>query len=166
MDDSTLLCGIYAIVNTVTGQAYIGLTRNSFAVRWMVHRDQLARNAHHNAALQADWNTYGADVFAFRILEVIDQEQAAAVFLDRERFYIGQEQQPVYNGRPNTGDSLERPCRSSPSPPASPTVVEFHDVTFSERIEHLFEARRRSDGRLYTNKDICEWIGEHVLVWS
>lgn len=62
-------CGIYKIVNTVTGNFYIGSSKDIEA-RWFEHKKRLRRNRHENEYLQNSWNKYGEFVFAFSILEL------------------------------------------------------------------------------------------------
>lgn len=61
--------GVYAIVHKATGRAYIGETRSIFGGRFAEHAALLNRNAHYCLLLQQDWNKYGADAFAFRVLD-------------------------------------------------------------------------------------------------
>src|SRR5579884_2546151 len=63
-------CGIYAIVNTVTGERYIG-SSSKITERFTDHRWNLRRGTHHSASLQKAWNTYGEDKFLFIILEEV-----------------------------------------------------------------------------------------------
>jgi hypothetical protein len=60
--------GVYAIVHKATGRMYIGETHSILGGRYAEHVALLNRNAHHCRPLQQDWNTQGADAFAFRIL--------------------------------------------------------------------------------------------------
>lgn len=60
--------GIYAIVNKISGMAYIGQTINNFGDRWDNHKALLRGNKHHNKSLQNDWNNLCEDDFDFRII--------------------------------------------------------------------------------------------------
>ncbi len=61
------ISGIYAICNTKTGEAYVGMARY-FMMRAKDHRSALDRGVHHNRALQAAWTTDGATVFTLLLL--------------------------------------------------------------------------------------------------
>lgn len=65
-------CGIYAIVNDVTGRIYIGMTTASFGKRWIQHRHELGAGLHCNPELQRDWFELGADAFSFAIVHRFD----------------------------------------------------------------------------------------------
>ena len=60
--------GVFAVRNTVNGKIYIGSARN-LKSRWLTLKGQLDDRWFANAALQADWNTYGAEHFVFEVLE-------------------------------------------------------------------------------------------------
>ena len=87
--------GIYAIECRVNQYRYVGGTITSFKKRHKNHLSTLAHNNHHSPALQSDWNIYGADVFTFRILEVVDDKD---LIPDREVYWMN-ELQPEYNGK-------------------------------------------------------------------
>lgn len=61
---------IYKIVNTVNGKCYVGQTIDP-ETRWRSHRVKLRGGHHWNAYLQAAWNKYGEDAFAFDIVETL-----------------------------------------------------------------------------------------------
>lgn len=95
-------CGIYKIINTVTGDFYIGSAGN-LRKRFNQHRSELVNGRHINAHLQNAWNRYGEPVFEFLILEYCEIEQA----IKREQFYIDTEK-PSYNICKIAGSSLGR----------------------------------------------------------
>jgi GIY-YIG catalytic domain-containing protein len=96
--------GIYAIVNTLTQDRYIG-SSHDLPSRFVQHKALLRRGQHHARRLQAAWNTYGEDAIMFVVLEVLpDTDQLAAVkqqYLDAER--------PAYNGATNAQNRLTLP---------------------------------------------------------
>jgi group I intron endonuclease len=73
-------CGIYAVVNTVTGRAYVGGSEN-IPGRWSHHKWALRRGMHHNAEFQTDWNNLGAAKFKFAVLT----ECPSSALRDEER---------------------------------------------------------------------------------
>lgn len=62
--------GAYCVRNTVTGRSFVGANANLPAILNR-HRAQLRMNAHMNRDLQADWNAYGPDAFAFEVLDTL-----------------------------------------------------------------------------------------------
>lgn len=85
-------CGIYAIVNTKTGRAYIGQSVDILG-RWKGHYLGLIKGEHHSRALLRDWHECGADSFEFRVVEMCDSDQ-----LDqREKHWIDTWEPKPYN---------------------------------------------------------------------
>lgn len=70
--------GVYEIRCVASGMHYIGSTEDSFFERLRQHRNQLIRNAHANAHLQAAWNKYGPDAFRFRVVERVESGDVRA----------------------------------------------------------------------------------------
>ena len=62
--------GLFQVKNTVNNKILLGSSLNLDGAL-NSHKFTLSIGSHRNAALQADWNTYGADAFAFEILEVV-----------------------------------------------------------------------------------------------
>lgn len=62
--------GAYCVRNTVNGKALIGVARD-VPGKLNSHRAQLRMQAHRNAALQQDWNAFGADAFVFEALDLL-----------------------------------------------------------------------------------------------
>ncbi len=75
---------IYAIVNFVTGKAYVGCTRGKPQKRFREHRCLLNNGKHNEADLQADWRKYGPGSFELQLLswsvgESLDQMRSAEI---------------------------------------------------------------------------------------
>jgi group I intron endonuclease len=66
---------IYKIINTENGKFYVGSTTNT-RERFRVHRNRLRSNRHHCKHLQAAWNQYGEQVFAFHVVETVPEGQS------------------------------------------------------------------------------------------
>ena len=62
---------IYAIVNTITGNQYIGSSKNSY-IRRKTHFNLLRRGAHHSIVLQRAFDKHGEDKFKFVVIEKVD----------------------------------------------------------------------------------------------
>jgi hypothetical protein len=63
--------GAYAIKNTATGRLLVGGSMNLPAT-FNSQSFQLRMKSHRSKALQADWEAYGGDAFAFEVLETVD----------------------------------------------------------------------------------------------
>ena len=79
-----MICGIYSITHTLSGKQYIGSSDN-IRRRWNRHKNELSKDIHPNAKLQAAWNKYGHDNFSFRVIEEVDN---VGILLDREQYWI------------------------------------------------------------------------------
>jgi hypothetical protein len=62
--------GVYRIVNRQSGRSLLEYGRDVDA-RLNRHMTELRFGSHRNKALQDDWNTLGADAFAFEIVELL-----------------------------------------------------------------------------------------------
>lgn len=82
--------GIYKILNHVTGDYYIGSSKNLFR-RKEEHFGKLKSKKHKNVILQRAWDKYGENNFVFEIIETCD----ISLLLDRENFYLSKN--PKYN---------------------------------------------------------------------
>jgi len=69
--------GIYAIVNTIDGKAYIGSSTH-ITKRWSDHRKTLRDGTHNNPYLQHAYAKHGAQAFEYRILEIVDDPATLA----------------------------------------------------------------------------------------
>lgn len=72
---------IYKITNVVTDDFYIGSAIKPLKRRWE-HWNQLKRNIHHCAALQAAWNEYGYEAFIFEVVEEVDDSEKLRLIED------------------------------------------------------------------------------------
>lgn len=62
--------GIFRVRNTVNGKSLIGSSIDLPAILNR-HRMQLRLQVHSNRELQHDWDTLGADAFAFEVLDTL-----------------------------------------------------------------------------------------------
>ena len=83
--------GIYKIENKVNSKVYIG-SSNNIKRRWQKHKALLRHNKHQNSHLQAAWNKYGEDNFAFSIVELCPIDN----LISREQYFIDS-MNPEYN---------------------------------------------------------------------
>jgi group I intron endonuclease len=92
---------IYAIVNNVTRDMYVG---SAVAVnrRWSAHRRALAKNCHYNTRLQRAYDKYGTDAFDWEIVQFVDDKNK---LISQEQFWINFFA-PAYNGRPIANSPL------------------------------------------------------------
>lgn len=85
--------GVYAITNIKTGSQYVGSAVN-INMRWRAHKHALRHHKKSPPKLQAAWDKYGEESFAFAVLEFCDAELCVSI----EQKYID-ELKPKYNTR-------------------------------------------------------------------
>ena len=64
--------GIYGIINLLSGDVYVGQTRQKFEKRYWHHQWKLRKNTHDNQHLQKAYDIYGDDYFNFIVIKVTD----------------------------------------------------------------------------------------------
>jgi len=77
------ICGVYAIRHEASGRVYVGSSAN-IVDRWRSHCRALIKGRHHSRHLQRAWIKYGAEAFAFVVLERCRPHER----LVREQHYI------------------------------------------------------------------------------
>jgi len=89
-----MVSAIYAIVNNVTRDMYVG---SAIAVnrRWSRHSHDLRKNVHACKHLQNAFNKYGTSTFDWEIVEFVDDKKDLIV---KEQFWINFFK-PAYNKR-------------------------------------------------------------------
>ena len=96
------ISGIYKITNTITGDFYIGSSKN-IKQRWAVHKCQSRWNRYSNSQLYLDMNKYGLDNFEFQVLVEVEEGKLK----DAEQKFI-ETLKPTYNDRNANGYNIER----------------------------------------------------------
>lgn len=67
MTRKSLRCGIYQVLNTVTGKSYVGSSID-IGSRWQNHRWALENQRHESSKLQRSWNKHGSESWEWKIL--------------------------------------------------------------------------------------------------
>jgi len=75
---------IYAIVNNVTCDMYVGSAVNVNR-RWNAHRNLLLKQCHYNLRLQRAYDKYGGKAFDWEIVQFVDNKTK---LIAREQFWI------------------------------------------------------------------------------
>ena len=96
------ISGIYKITNTITGDFYIGSSKD-VKKRWAEHKCQSKWNECPNNPLYQDMQKYGVDKFAFEVLEVVEPEELK----EAEQKFI-ETLKPTYNRCNAKGLNVER----------------------------------------------------------
>ena len=96
------IIGIYKITNTVTGDFYIGSSKD-VKKRWTNHKCQSTWKNYPNKQLYLDMQKYGADKFEFQILEVVEP---GSLKVTEQKFI--ETLKPTYNNYNANGFDIER----------------------------------------------------------
>ena len=96
------ISGIYKITNTVTGDFYIGSSKN-VKNRWANHKCPSKWNEHPDNPMYLDMKKYGVDKFVFEVLEEVEIEHLK----EAEQQFI-ETLKPTYNSNRAKGLDVER----------------------------------------------------------
>ena len=96
------ISGVYKITNTITGDFYIGSSKN-VKRRWTKHKCPSKWNEHPNSPLYKDMEKFGVDKFEFEILEEVETDKLK----ETEQKFIEQ-LKPTYNSNRANGWDFER----------------------------------------------------------
>ena len=93
---------VYKITNTITGDFYIGSSKNVKS-RWAVHKCHSTWKNYPSNPMYLDMKHYGTDKFEFQILEEVDIEQLK----ETEQQFI-ETLKPTYNNRNANGWNCDK----------------------------------------------------------
>ena len=96
------ISAVYKITNTVTGDFYIGSSKDAKR-RWRNHKCQSRWKQHPNNTMYIDMQNYGVDKFVFEVLEVVEPEELK----EAEQKFI-ELLKPTYNSCNAKGLNIER----------------------------------------------------------
>ena len=96
------ICGIYKITNIITGDFYIGSSKD-VKKRWRAHKWPSRWNECPNNPMYIDMQKYGVENFVFEILEVVEPEELKIT----EQQFI-EKLKPTYYSNNATGWDMER----------------------------------------------------------
>ena len=96
------ISGVYKITNTITGDFYIGSSKD-IKKRWRSHKWPSTWNEHPNNQMYIDMRKYGTDKFAFEILAEVEEN-----FLKETEQEFIEKLNPIYNNRNAKGWDIER----------------------------------------------------------
>ena len=97
-----IISGIYRITNTITGDFYIGSSKN-VKQRWAVHKCPSRWKQYKNNPMYLDMQKYGVDKFEFEILAEVEIDKLK----ETEQQFI-EKLKPTYNSNRANGCDIER----------------------------------------------------------
>ena len=86
-----MISGVYKITNTVTGEFYIGSSKN-IKCRWADHKKPSVWKKYPNKQLYQDMQEYGKDKFIFEVLAEVEEDKLK----ETEQQFI-EKLKPTYN---------------------------------------------------------------------
>ena len=96
------ICGIYKITNTITGDFYIGSSKD-VKHRWANHKCPSMWKKFPNNPMYLDMQKYSVDNFIFEIIAEVEEDSLK----EKEQQFI-QTLKPSYNNRNANGCDIER----------------------------------------------------------
>ena len=140
-----IISGIYKITNTVTGDSYIGSSKN-IKHRWSSHKWPSALKKCPNNPMYLDFQKYGTDYFDFQILEEVEPEHLK----EKEQWFI-ETFKPTYNNRNANGWDIERYIEKH---------KEYYQQNREKQIEHqkeYYQQNREKQKEYYQqNREKCQ----------
>ena len=96
------ICGIYKITNTITGDFYVGSSKDT-KHRWKDHKCKSTWKNCPNNQMYLDMQKYGVEKFDFQVLE-----EAEESFLKEKEQQFIETLKPTYNSNRANGRDVER----------------------------------------------------------
>ena len=148
------IIGVYKITNTVTGDFYIGRSKN-VKNRWACHKCPSTWNKCPNNPMYLDMHQYGVDKFVFEILEEAEPEKLK----EKEQQFI-ETLKPTYNSNNAKGFNIDR---------RNEHQKEYYQQNREKRNEHQKEyyQQNREKVKEYQNKynnQTCYYNGETLTL--
>ena len=100
-----IISGIYKITNTITGDFYIGSSKN-IKNRWAYHKKPSNWKRCSNNPMYLDMKKYGVDKFVFEILEILEEVEIEKLKETEQQFI--EKLKPTYNSNRANGLDFER----------------------------------------------------------
>ena len=140
------ICGIYKITNTITGDFYIGSSKN-VKKRWTDHKAPSTWNKCPNNPLYKDMKNYGTDKFEFEILAEVEPEKLK----ETEQKFI-ETLKPTYNSCNAKGLNIERRKKAK---------KEYKKTDKRKKYKKDYEKtdKRKKAKKEYDNQ-LCSYNGE------
>ena len=148
------ICGIYKITNAITGDFYIGSSKN-VKRRWAAHKKPSTWKNYPNNPLYLDFQKYGLENFVFEILEVVEIDKLK----EKEQEFI-ETLKPTYNNYYAKGRDIERrkeACRKASR------KYEKSDKRKEYKKEYEKSDKRKKYKKEYDNQ-LCFYNGETLTL--
>ena len=139
------ISGVYKITNTITGDSYIGSSKD-VKQRWASHKCQSIWNECPNNPMYLDMKKYGVDKFVFEILEEVEPEHLK----ETEQKFI-ETLKPTYNSIRAKGLDVEKYKK---------TQKEYNKVY--HKSNKYKESNKKAKNKY--NNQLCSYNGETLTL--
>ena len=144
------ISAVYKIINTVTGDFYIGSSKD-VKLRWAAHKRPSVWKRFSNNPMYLDMQKYGIDKFELQILEEVEIEELK----ETEQQFI-EKLQPAYNDINAKGFNIER---------YKEYQIEYYQQN-REKVKEYYQ-QNREKAKEYQNKynnQTCYYNGETLTL--
>ena len=148
------ISAVYKITNTITGDFYIGSSKN-VKHRWAAHKCPSTWNKCKNNPLYLDMKKYGLDKFSFQILEQVE----IASLKEAEQRFI-EILKPVYNSNRADGWDIKRYKETIRNYQKSDKGKESHKKS---QNKYNKSDKCKKSKRKYNNQ-LCFYYGETITL--
>ena len=148
------ISGIYKITNTITGDFYIGSSKN-VKQRWAHHKCQSKWNKCPNNPLYKDMQKYGVDKFAFEILAEVEIEKLKEI----EQQFI-ETLKPTYNQVNASGWDVERRKQYNKEYQKSDKFKEYQKEY--QKTDKFKKYKKEYDNKYYSQ--LCFYNGQTLTL--
>ena len=152
------IIGIYKITNTVTGDFYIGSSKN-VKQRWVQHKKPSTWNKCPNNQMYQDMKKYGLDKFEFQVIAEVEEEELK----EAEQQFI-ETLNPTYNSNRAKGWDIERLKESLRK---ASIKYEKSDKRKKAKKEYEKSDKRKKAKKEYNkeyNNQLCFYNGETITL--
>ena len=148
------ICGVYKITNTITGDFYIGSSKD-VKQRWAKHKCKSTWKKCPNNPMYLDIQRYGVDKFEFQVIAEVEADKLK----EKEQQFI-EMLKPTYNDRNANGWDIERYKEHQ---------IEHYQQNRKKRIEYQIEYYQQNRKKCieYKNKyynQLCCYNGETLTL--
>ena len=153
------ICGIYKITNAITGDFYIGSSKN-VKRRWAAHKWPSTWNEQPNSPMYQDMQKYGVDKFVFEVLEVVEPDSLKEV----EQQFI-ETLKPTYNDRKAKGWDVARYKETKKEYQKSDKRKEYERTEKRKKYQKQYQKsdKRKKYCKEYDNQ-LCSYNGETLTL--
>ena len=153
------IIAVYKITNTITGNFYIGSSKN-VKQRWAVHKCKSKWNEQPNNPMYQDMQKYGVDKFAFEILEVVEVEKLK----EKEQEFI-ELLNPTYNNYNAKGLNIGRRKEYEKSDKRKEYKKEYEKSDKRKEYKKEYEKTERyKEYQKDYNNQLCLYNGETLTL--